>query len=96
MKVVIRGEDYSVRQYELNAGETVLAFTGVRDSFSFPYEDVRDIVITQDARGKYFFTMICAGKLYEGQITQPQGIEPFARALSKKLGGVIQLEVKKG
>lgn len=94
MRISIRQEDYSAKQYELLTKETSLAFIGEKDSFSLPYPSIVDFVITQDTRGMYYFTMLCDGKLYEGQITEPREIEPFALSLSKKLGGTISIEVK--
>ena len=95
MRIVIRREDYSASRYNLVIGGDALSFSGERDAFSLPYRSIMDFVVTRDTRGKPFFTMLCAGK-HEGQITEPEEIEPFTRALTEKLGGTINIEVKKG
>ena len=95
MRIVLRREDYSTSRYALDAGDTALAFAGEHDSFELPYRELRDFCITQDPRGRVYFTMLGAGRLYEGQIPQPQEIEPFVAALNARLGGIISIEVKK-
>lgn len=95
MQIVIRREDYSAIRYTLGVGDSALTFAAEQGSFRLPYRDLHDFCITQEARGKAYFTAISAGRLYEGQILEPREIKAFVAALNEKLGGVINIEVKK-
>lgn len=95
MKILVRQEDYSAGRYELQVGDSALEFISGDGPFYIPYGDVKDFCITQDGRGKSYFTMLCAGKMYEGQIPDPREGEPFTAALKAKLRGVIHIEVRK-
>lgn len=95
MQIVIRHEDYSSSRYALDIEEDTLSFSAAHESFAIPYRELRDFCITHDARGKAYFTMLGAGKLYEGQILQPQESKSFVAALNARLDGVISIEVKK-
>lgn len=95
MQILIRREDFSTDCYELRVGDTALEFTGHVDTFSLPYSAVKDFSITQDRRGKAYFTMLSSGSMLEGQILDPTEIEPFMSAIKERLNGVMHIEVRK-
>lgn len=95
MQILIRREDFSTGCYELRVGDTALEFTGHDDSFSLPYSAVKDFNITRDRRGKAYFTVLCSGRMYEGQILNCGEIETFTSELKSKLNGVVNIEVRK-
>ncbi|MDD3921765.1 MAG: hypothetical protein PHO41_11395 [Eubacteriales bacterium] len=95
MRILVRKEDFSTKRYELTAGKTALELVGEGSAISFPYSEVRDFCVTHDNRGKSYFTMLCGGRMYEGQIIDVQSVEPFITELKEKLGGSINIEVRK-
>jgi|LSQX01.1.fsa_nt_gb hypothetical protein len=95
MKVFVKGEDFSRERYELRLGDTGLEFVGKADGFSLPYAEIKDFCVTQGSRGKVYFTMLCGGRMYEGQIIDKDNVEQFTTELKEKLGGVINIEVKR-
>ncbi len=98
MKVVENKPNFSSESYELHIGETALErrpFKDRKHRRSLSYSDIRDFYILFDRRGRASFTMFCGGKMYEGQILEPNLIEPFVLALSDKLDSFISIEVRK-
>lgn len=95
MQILIRSDDFSVKHYELVISDTALTLTCKETVLSFPYTEIIDFCVTHDNRGKSYFTMLFNGKLYEGQILNAESVEPFTAALKEKLGGSINIEVKK-
>lgn len=95
MHILIKREDFSTRSYVLCVGNSALEFMGEDESFALPYREIRDFCFTQGNRGKTYFTAFCAGRMHEGQVLDATEIEPFTAALKEKLGGVINIEVKR-
>lgn len=95
MKILFKKEDFAVRHYEIQLGETELNFLGEETAFSLPYFKVNDFCVTQDRRGKAYFTALYNGKICEGQILDPKEIVPFVSKLQEKIGGVIRIDVQK-
>lgn len=71
MKIFIKKENFSVIRYDLQIKEIALDFIGEEDPFSLLYPQIRDFIITQDRHGKFYFTMLAMGQLYEGMILNP-------------------------
>lgn len=95
MRILVRNEDFSTKRYELAATNTALELIGGEDAYLFPYSEIKDFCVTNDNRGKSYFTMLCGGRMYEGQIIDTQEIEAFTTALKERLGGSISIEVRK-
>lgn len=95
MNVTIKKENFSVVRYDLQIKDTALEFIGEKEPFFLRYSQIMDFVITQDRHGKHYFTMITIGQLYEGTISDAQDIEPFSAALKDKLGGFINIEIRR-
>jgi hypothetical protein len=72
-----------------------LEFVGEDETFSLTYRDIADFCVTHDNRGKTYFTMLCGGRMYEGQVLDAAEVEPFIAELQKKLDGIINIEVKR-
>ena len=75
--------------------ESALVFTGKENSFIFPYSELNDFNIMQDRRKKAYFTVLCSGRMVEGQILEPKEIDPFVAELKEKMDGTINIEVRK-
>ncbi len=95
MRVLVRREDFSTVRYLLKVGETALEFAGRNTQLSLPYTKIKDFYITLDKKKRICFTMICGIRMYEGEILDAEDIEPFTAALKEKLGGIINIEVRK-
>lgn len=95
MKILFKEDDFSVKSYEIKVGESGLEFMGEREEFSIPYSAVKDFYITEDAKGRVYFTAIFNNKLYEGKIPDKKGIVPFTSILKAKIGGVIRANIQK-
>ncbi|MBQ0037208.1 MAG: hypothetical protein KBS74_00890 [Clostridiales bacterium] len=95
MQILIRRDNFSADCYELQIGDAALAFAGKNDSFTLPYSAVKDFSITQDRRGKAYFTTLSSGRMLEGQILEPKEIDSFTAALKERLDGVINIEVRR-
>ncbi|NLT41019.1 MAG: hypothetical protein GXX89_11270 [Clostridiales bacterium] len=95
MIIFVKGKDFSRERYELCLGDTGLEFIGEADGFSLPYAEIKDFCVTQSDRGKVYFTMLCGVRMYEGQIIDEDNVEQFTTELKEKLGGIINIEVKR-
>lgn len=95
MRVLVKKEDFLTVGYELRVGDAALEFSGGDDSFSLPYPQIRDFCVKKDKRGKTYFTTICGGEMLEGQILDGMEADAFAARLRAKLGGVINIEVRR-
>lgn len=95
MQILIRHDNFSTECYELQIQESALVFSGKENSFILPYSEVNDFNITQNRRKKAYFTVLCSGRMVEGQILEPAEIEPFMSAIKERLNGIMQIEVRK-
>lgn len=95
MRIAIRREDFSTEHYKLSIGDGVLEFARDAGGFSLPLCEIKDFCVTEDGRGKAYFTTLCGGRMYDGEIFDRDGIKPFTEELKKRLGGVINIEVRK-
>lgn len=95
MQILIRRDNFSTASYALHIGESVLAFVGGTDSFSLPYSEMEDFSVTEDRRGKAYFTLFGANGLLEGQFADTRELSTFVTKLKEKMNGTIQIEVRK-
>lgn len=95
MRILVRGEDFSTRSYELLIEETGLRFFGEDENFSVPYQEINDFYIMENNQGKTWFSMIHGGRMHEGQVLDAENVEAFASTLREKFGGIIHIEVKR-
>ena len=95
MQILIRHDNFSTERYELQIQESALVFTEKENSFIFPYSELNDFNIMQDRRKKAYFTVLCSGRMVEGQILEPKEIDPFVAELKEKMDGTINIEVRK-
>ena len=95
MQILIRHDDFLAKRYVLCAGNAGLEFAEEKDLFIIPYSEIKDFYITQNKRGKVYFTALYSGHMLEGQILDPKEIEPFTALLKEKMTGIISIEVRK-
>ena len=95
MQILIRCDDFSADRYELQTGDTALEFIGGNRSFPLPYSELKNFSITEDNRGKAYFTALSSGSMLEGQILKPEEIASFTAALKERLDGIIDIGVRR-
>ncbi len=95
MKILLKRDEFSATHYDLRIGDAALEFVGESAPFSVRYLQINDFVITTDSREKSYFTMACAGQMYEGRILSPEDIETFSVTLKEKLDGIVQIDIRK-
>lgn len=95
MQIMIRYDNFSADCYNLQIDDAVLGFEGETSTLSLPYTEIEDFCITQNRRGKAYFSVLSADRMIEGQILEPEEIDPFVAELKKKMDGIINIEVRK-
>lgn len=95
MQIIIRYDNFSADCYSLRSGNVALEFEGEKSTFSLPYTEIKDFCITQNRRGKVYFSVLSADRMLEGQILESEGMDSFVAELKEKMDGIVNIEVRK-
>ncbi len=97
MKIILKLNDYTQKEYSLVCSKTVLDFMGMQreDSFSVPYSEIDDFYVTEDSKGRMCFTTKIQNEMIEGNIVDSSEVKEFTAAIKKKIKGYINIEVRR-